>query len=63
LRDIPLSSRIKEGAYYFFNHTDDIISTENLSQTKTFDIKRAKYRSGYLKAPTFTKLSDKLISC
>ncbi|NOQ29798.1 MAG: sulfate adenylyltransferase subunit CysN [Helicobacteraceae bacterium] len=59
---IPLSSKEKSGSYYFsFNYTKDTISTANFSQMKTFDIKRVKYRSGYIKAPEFEKLSKKLI--
>jgi sulfate adenylyltransferase subunit 1 len=59
---IPLSSVEKNGSYYFsFNYTKDIISTANFSQIKTFDIKRAKYRSGVINEQDFEKLSKKLI--
>jgi sulfate adenylyltransferase subunit 1 len=59
---IPLSSVEKNGSYYFsFNYTKSIISTANFSQIKTFDIKRAKYRSGVIDEQDFEKLSKKLI--
>jgi len=60
---IPLSSKQKDGSYYFsFNYTKDTISTANFSQIKTFDIKRAKYRSGTIDEQDFTKLSENLIN-
>ncbi len=59
---IPLSSKQKDGSYYFsFNYKKDITSTANFSQIKTLDIKRAKYRSGTIDEQDFKKLSDKLI--
>ena len=59
---IPLSSKQKDGSYYFsFNYKDDIISTANFSQVKTYDIKRAKYRSGMIDEQDFERLSKKLI--
>lgn len=59
---IPLSTAKKEGSYYHsFNYTKDTISTANLAQMKTFDIKRAKYISGTIKEKDFKKLSEKLI--
>jgi len=59
---IPLSSKNKDGSYYFsFNYKNDILSTANFSQIKTFDIKRAKYKSGTIKDKDFISLSEKLI--
>ena len=59
---IPLSSKAKEGSYYFsFNYSNDTLSTANFSQIKTFDIKRAKYLSGQIKENDFKNLSKKLI--
>jgi hypothetical protein len=60
---IPLSSKQKDGSYYFsFSYKNEVISIANFSQMKTYDIKRAKYVSGYLKVQEFKKLSKKLIS-
>jgi len=59
---IPLSLKQKDGSYYFsFNYTKDIISTANFSQMKTFDVKRAKYRSGTMNENDFIILSEKLV--
>jgi cytidyltransferase-like protein len=59
---IPLSSKEKDGSYYFsFNYLNNLISTANFSQIKTFDIKRAKYLSGQIKESDFNYLSEKLM--
>jgi cytidyltransferase-like protein len=58
---IPLSTTKNKGSYYFsFEYKKDTISTANFSQIKIFDIKRAKYRSGFIKNKDFKALSDKL---
>jgi len=60
---IPLSTKIKNGSYYFsFQYKSDTISTANFSQMRVFDIKRAQYRSGVISHDDFEKLSKKLIS-
>ncbi len=57
---IPLSTRFKEGRFYFnFNYKKDIVSTALLTQAKIFDVKRAKYRSGKINKNDFDKLVKK----
>ena len=58
---IPLTSKQKEGNYYFtFRYTDKTLSTACLNQIRTFDIKRAEYYDGYIKLSDYSKLRDKL---
>jgi len=59
---IPLSSKEKEGSYFFtFRYTQKTLSTALLNQIKTFDIKRAEYYDGYINVSDLGKLKDKLI--
>ena len=58
---IPLTSKIKEGSYFFqFNYKQNKISTALFHQMRVFDIKRADYFSGRIKFSDFQKLKDKL---
>jgi len=58
---IPLTSKQKEGNYYFtFRYTNKTLSTALLNQIRVFDIKRAYYYDGYIKTKDFAKLRDKL---
>lgn len=58
---IPLTSKQKEGNYYFtFKYTSKTLSTALLNQIRVFDIKRAEYYDGYINLKDFTKLRDKV---
>lgn len=58
---IPLTSKIKEGSYYFsFNYKKDVISTAMFNQIRVFDIRRAYYKSGIIKLSDYKKLETKL---
>ena len=58
---IPLTSKLKDGSYYFsFNYTKDKTSIAMFNNIRTFDIKRANYRSGLIKFSDFKKLIFKL---
>ena len=58
---IPLTSKQKDGNYYFtFRYTNKTLSTACLNQIRTFDIKRAQYYDGYIKLSDYCKLRDKL---
>jgi hypothetical protein len=59
---IPLTSKIKNGTFYFnFKYIKDKDSTAMLNQIKMFDIKRCSYKSGMIKREDFRKLDDKLL--
>ncbi len=59
---IPLSTKFKEGRFYFdFNYKKEIVSTALLTQAKIFDVKRAKYRSGKINKNDFDKLVKKFM--
>jgi len=57
---IPLSSKIKEGKYYFKIEFKDRINIALLSQAKVFDIKRAKYFLAELNEHKFLELKEEL---
>jgi mRNA interferase MazF len=59
---IPLSKQYKEGKFYYsFSYKKDILSTALLTQSRVFDIKRAKYRSGTIKKEDFKNLWKKYL--
>ena len=59
---IPLSSKEKEGSYFFtFRYTQKTLSTALLNQIRVFDIKRAEYYDGHIKISDLGKLKDKLL--
>jgi len=59
---IPLSSKLKEGSYFFtFRYTDKTLSTALLNQIRVFDIKRAEYYNGYINVSDLGKLKNKLL--
>ena len=59
---IPLSNKGKKGKFYFsFSYKKDILSTALLTQTKIFDSKRIKYRSGKIHQNDFEKLWESYI--
>jgi cytidyltransferase-like protein len=61
---IPLTSKEKNGKYYFsFSFMKDKMSTANFSQIKTMDIKRVKYKMGKISYSDFNMLKDKLKLC
>ena len=58
---IPLTSKQKEGNYYFtFNYTKKTLSTACLNQIRTFDIRRTVYYDGYINTKDFTILKDQI---
>ncbi|MBD3841314.1 MAG: type II toxin-antitoxin system PemK/MazF family toxin [Campylobacterales bacterium] len=58
---IPLTSKIKEGSYYFsFNYKKGITSTAMLNQMRVFDIKRSEYLSGYINKNIYANLERKI---
>jgi hypothetical protein len=58
---IPLTSKPKEGGYFFqFNYKKDQISTAMFNQMRVFDIRRADYYSGKIGANTLNNLEIKL---
>jgi len=57
---VPLSSKIKEGKYFFNIEFKGRKNIALLSQLKSFDIKRAKYFVAELSEPTFLHLKEKL---
>jgi len=58
---IPLTSKQKEGSYYFsFKYKKNKISIAMLNQIRVFDIKRHKYYDGYMNRKIFSKLQDKV---
>jgi pseudaminic acid cytidylyltransferase len=59
---VPLSTKTKEGNFYFsFSYKKGIISTALLSQVKVFDSRRSKYRSGQIRQKDFEMLVNKLM--
>ena len=59
---IPLSSKEKDGTYFFtFRYTEKTLSTALLNQIRVFDIKRAEYYDGHIKISDFGRLKDKLL--
>ena len=59
---IPLSTKTKEGFFYFnFSYKKDIMSTALLTQAKVFDSKRIKYRSGQIHKKDFEKLMENFL--
>ena len=60
---IPLSSKEKDGTYFFtFRYTQKTLSTALLNQIRVFDIKRAEYYDGYINVSDYGKLKDKLLN-
>jgi len=58
---IPLTSKIKEGTYFFtFNHKNKK-STAMFNQIRVYDIKRAKVDYGRISYDTFIKLEIKML--
>lgn len=58
---IPLTSKVKEGTYFFsFEYKKDKNSTAILSQMRSFDTKRISYYSGNIKKVDFEKLKNKV---
>ena len=58
---IPLTSKIKEGSYYFsFSYKKDVISTAMLNQMRVFDIRRSEYLSGKINKNTYENLELKI---
>ena len=58
---IPLTSKKKQGSYFFtFRYTKKTLSTALLNQMKVFDIKRTAYYDGYINVKDFTKLRDQV---
>ena len=59
---IPLTSKQKDGSYYFtFRYTKKTLSTALLNQIRVFDIKRAEYYNGYINVKDFSQLKDKVM--
>ena len=59
---IPLTSKQKEGSYYFsFSYKKDVISTAILNQMRVFDIRRSEYLSGKINKNTYENLEKKVI--
>jgi len=54
---IPLTSKHKEGSYYFsFNYKKDKTSTAMLNQMRVYDIRRSEYFSGHINKNTLENL-------
>ena len=59
---IPLTSKQKNGTYYFsFKYKKGTVSTAMFNQIKVFDIKRHKYYDGYINRNLFKKLEMRLL--
>ena len=59
---IPLTSKVKQGSYFFnFSYKKDISSTALLNQIRVFDIRRNSYFHGKIKLSDFRKVESKLI--
>ena len=59
---IPLTSKAKDGSYYFtFRYTKKTLSTALLNQIRVFDIKRHAYFDGNIKRSDFKKIESKVI--
>ena len=60
---IPLSSKQKDGTYFYtFRYTTKTLSTALLNQIRVFDIKRAEYFDGNIKISDLAKLKYKLLN-
>jgi quercetin dioxygenase-like cupin family protein/mRNA-degrading endonuclease toxin of MazEF toxin-antitoxin module len=60
---IPLSSKQKNGTYFYtFRYTEKTLSTALLNQIRVFDIKRSEYYDGHINLSDFGKLKNKLLS-
>jgi N-acylneuraminate cytidylyltransferase len=58
---IPLTSKQKDGSYYFtFRYTKKILSTALLNQIRVFDIRRSAYISGNIKLSDLKALESKV---
>jgi len=58
---IPLTSKVKEGSYYFsFNYKKGVTSIAMLNQMRVFDIKRSEYLSGKINKNTYKNLEKKV---
>jgi pseudaminic acid cytidylyltransferase len=58
---IPLTSKEKEGSYYFtFNYKKDKKSTAMLHQMRVFDIRRSEYYSGKINKNIQKNLNEKI---
>jgi mRNA-degrading endonuclease toxin of MazEF toxin-antitoxin module len=58
---IPLTSKQKDGSYYFtFRYTKKILSTALLNQIRVFDIRRSAYFSGNIKLSDLKALESKV---
>lgn len=58
---IPLTSKEKEGNYYFkFSYKDNKYSYASLNQIRTFDTKRIAYKSGTIKSEDFEILKKQV---
>lgn len=58
---IPLTSKKKEGSYYFsFNYKKDVTSTAMLNQMRVFDIRRSEYLSGKVNKNIYKNLEIKI---
>jgi len=58
---IPLTSKMKNGRFYFSFNLKKQFSTAILSQIRLFDVKRLKYLHGRISNGCFTELKEKLI--
>jgi hypothetical protein len=59
--DIPLTSKEKQGTYFFNFTSKGKKSTANLNQIKVFDIKRAKFFYSRMGKDIFKNLESKLL--
>ena len=58
---IPLTSKQREGSYYFsFNYKKDKTSTAMFNQIRVFDIRRSEYLSGSINKNIYKSLESKL---
>ena len=58
---IPLTSKQKEGSYYYaFEYKKGITSVAMFNQIRVFDIKRIQYYSGSIKKEDFEKLKESI---
>jgi len=65
---IPLTSTLKDNRYYFLfefqSKTDGIRQNSAiLSQIRTFDTKRVKFKLGFINKKDFSELHEKLLEC
>jgi mRNA interferase MazF len=57
---IPLSTKIKDGKYYFSFKINEIENVAILSQIRMVDSKRFEYKIGILEKTIFNQLKEKL---